>query len=168
MHFLDPELARIRISFANHLLGQYRLQEEQLRKTVSEPAKSTLESRRRFFFAHLSAMLDCPLATSNAQLGRLLHLLKLWMNRTGAARRGYSRELCCLAKDCPHKAIYGSGYCGWHILRDSRQQIFQMCEKCGAPKLASPAFPCTCKKMYKWKRVKKGNRGLAVREQDLP
>ena len=98
---------------------------------------SNVEKRKLAYFSYLASLMHAPPQVFRANISRLMSMRKLWKNRALEWSRG-ARDLaeqCCNVRGCPHVAIHGSRFCGWHILNDTRQQLFTRCTVCGAPRL---------------------------------
>jgi len=124
------------------LLSIYEGQLAQLRSLsdangAADAAAPQSARRAQGYFAFFSGLVEAPDETFRVSVSRLVGLQKLWGGRAGGRGGTY-----CVAPSCPHVAIRGSTFCGWHILRDARQRLFVRCEECGLPRPANRALEC--------------------------
>lgn len=115
---------------------------------------SSTDKRQQAFFSHLATLINSPPHVFHAELSRFVSMKKLWTNRELSSERGGRdvAEISCAVRGCPHVAIHGSCFCGWHILNDTRQQLFTPCGICGAPRLKNLGLYECCG--HKPRRVK--------------
>ncbi|OHT00715.1 hypothetical protein TRFO_32480 [Tritrichomonas foetus] len=138
--------------FKNHtkdLLEYYQAQLAQIdiiasANIIAASRADAIMTRRHFYFCVLTAILNTPKKVAFAQMEQLITLRKLFMNQKLKNNNDQLQfsEQCCREPNCPQIAIFGSSYCGWHILKDSAQTLFVKCPTCGWPRLISDFIPC--------------------------
>lgn len=99
--------------------------------------------RKHFFYCYLTSILNSPLNISFKNVDQIIALKKLFMNQKfkSKLKKNYV-EKCCKEQHCPQLAICGSSYCGWHILKDPNQSLYEKCPVCGWPRIIKNFLPC--------------------------
>ena len=112
-------------------------------KTAIFNAKAS-ERRKYFYYCHLMAITNAPKDIAFKNLDELNCLRKLWRNKAFQQDvEGLSvPDQCCEYDSCPFIAIHGSKYCGWHILNDPKQKLFESCPVCGNPRVICDGAAC--------------------------
>lgn len=104
-----------------------------------------IAQRKHFYFCFLESILKAPIHTAFDNLNIIVSLQKLFLNLSFKQSNIIPPlQVCCREKNCPQIAIYGSFYCGWHILNDSMQQMFVQCPKCHWPRSSNKHISPQC------------------------
>jgi hypothetical protein len=134
------EQSRLQSQTSERLLAAYQMQIEQLNGAEVLVPRSPQEQRFHFYLKHLIAVVHSPRKTAMDNFFRICRLHKLWQSRKLETEVPNSQF--CGIPDCIHLAIPGSKFCGWHILHDPEQRLFQECPECGWPIVNHPSLPC--------------------------
>lgn len=96
-----------------------------------------LERRMQDYYSFFASLIDTPDDVFRNIITQMISLQKLWRNKIFEMRKGERdmAEVCCMVSGCPCVAVHGSRFCGWHILKDGREQLFVKCPVCETPRL---------------------------------
>lgn len=157
--FTQKELYELQKIHIQKLIDAYQTQLDNL-DLITQGNKASFSNadisvkRRHFYFCYLSSIMNLPVKSGFVKLNQIISLQKLFMNQLFKTRSiSNIVERCCHEQGCPQVAIHGSKYCGWHILKESRQKLFEKCPECGWPRMINDFQPC---KGHKGRQQKKG------------